>query len=363
MSKAVQLYPHAVSGALNLRLLDFDDPVTGGPVEVAEVGGVSDDVDDGGGPARVGGYDVSAAKGWRKLAFRLNVELPRNELHRVMPPTSSVDTDATMLVLMTCASTKFRHGVRLRHTRAGVWSGIAAIQRDDVKGLVTLRPQLVRATGIPATEELPFATAAGALVAIGEPVNIYVDLESRAGALLQSTVVIGWEDFANSDHAWRREHPDDVFHLEPFGGEPHLFLNSRYAQLREIMESGAKRGPEAVLRDMTAAIIAQPVLLQLATVAITGLELDEDSGSVDVPSGWRAHLLAGVLPRLYPEEPSEEDRLQRAAHEIRESDGAASLLARLGSVVQEMTSSYKTIEAAVRTYESTSADREELLDG
>jgi hypothetical protein len=316
----------------------------------------------GGAPDRIDGYDASGVSGWRKLSFRLTADLPTSELHEILPPTSSVDSDTAMVVLMTCASTKFRHGVRLKHAGNGTWAGTAAIQRDDVKGIVTLRPQLVRATGIPATEDLPFATTAGALVAVGDPISLYVDAEAGGGrALLQSTVMIAWEDFANSEHAWRREHPDDVFHLEPFGADPRLYLNSRYAQLRDIMESDAKRGPEAVLRDMTAAIIAQPALLQLATVAISGLELDEDSGSVDAPGGWRGDLLASVLPRLYPEEPSEEDRLQRAAHELRESDGAASLISRLGSVIQEMTASYKTIESAVRTYES-ARGREETLD-
>jgi len=329
-------------------------------VEITEVSRTAED--DESKTETVDGYDVSATRGWSKLSFRLTADLPTPELQRILPPTSSVDTDTAMVILMTCASTKFRHGVRLKHAGEGTWSGTAAIQRDDVKGIVTLRPQLVRATGILAVEDLPFATTAGALVAVGEPISLYVDVEPTSGrALLQSTVVIAWEDFANSDHAWRREHPDDVFHLEPFGSAPHLFLNSRYAQLREIMESDAKRGPEAVLRDMAATLIAQPALMQLATAAISGLGFDDDSGSVDVPTGWRADLLVSVLPRLYPEEPSEEDRLQRAAHELRESDGAASLLSRLGSIVQEMTASYKIIESAVRTYES-SRDREEALD-
>jgi hypothetical protein len=361
MSKAVQLYPHAVSGQVELRLHDFDDPVAGRKVDVFEVGRVAED-EDGAAPDRIDGYDVSATSAWRKLSFRLTADLPTEEIQRILPPTSSVNTDTTMVVLLTCASTKFRHGVRLKHVGDGTWSGTAAIQRDDVKGIVTLRPQLVRSTGIPAAEDLPFATTAGALVAVGEPITLFVDVEPNGGrALLQSTVIIAWEDFANSEHAWRREHTDDVFHLEPFGGDPRLYLNSRYAQLREIMEYDAKRGPEAVLRDMSASMIAQPVLTQLTTVAIFSLELDEDSGSVQIPTGWRGDLLASVLPRLYPEEPSEEDRLQRAARELRESDSAASLLSRLGSVVQEVTASYKTIEAAVRTYESTRG-REETAD-
>jgi hypothetical protein len=361
MSKAVQLYPHEMSTALELRLTDFDDPMTGCAVEVREASSLSEDGENDS-AGRVQGYDAfSSGTPWRKLTFRLTADLPDAELGRVLPATSSVETDTTLVVLMTCPSTKFRHGVRLARSKHGAWTGHATIQRADIKGVVMLRPQLVRATGIPTTEDLPFATKTGAVIAVGEPISIYVDVEPSGVGVFHSTVVLSWEDFANSEHAWRREHPDDVFHLEPYGGEPRLYLNSRYTQLREILESDAKRGPEAVLRDMTAALIAQPALLQLATVALTGLESDDDSGTVVVPSGWRGDLVASVLPRLYPEEASEEERLRRAAHEIREADGAASLMARLGSVVQEMVASYKTVEAAIRTYEST-REREEVLD-
>ena len=352
MSKAVALYPYAVSGELELKLTDFDDPASERSVDVSELRFAASENNDEEAP-RVMGYDVSSARTWRKLGFRIEAALADHELSRILPPTSSVENDARMVVLLTCTSTKFRHGVRLKHANGGRWSAVATIQREDVKGAVLLRPQLIRVTGIPASEELPFATSAGTTIAVGEPIYLHVDPQPSGGGILQSTVVISWEDFSNSDNAWRREHADDVFHLEPFLGEPRLYLNSRYAQLRDVMESTAKRGWEAVLRDMTAAMIAQPALFQLATVAISGLELDQDSGTVEAPSGWKHDLLASVLPRLYPEEPSEEDRLQRAALEIRESDGAASLMARLGSVIQEMTSSYKTLEAAVRIYEST----------
>jgi hypothetical protein len=360
MSKPVQLYPFEVSTQIGLVLSDFDDPATGAVVEVREIGRDQEEDESEPGTRSIGGYDASSGQ-WKKLTFRITAHLPGAERTRILPETSSLETDTSLIVLMTCPSTKFRHGVHLELMKEGVWAGVATIQRLDVKGAVTLRAQLVRATGIPATEDLPFATQAGTVIALGDAITLQVD-RTAAGVSQHSTVVMSWEDFANSDHAWRREHSDDVFHLEPFASEPRLYLNSRYAQLREIMESDAKRGPLAVLRDMAATMVAQPALLQLATAAVTSLELDPDSGSVSTPSGWRADLLASVLPRLYPEEASEEDRVRRAVQEIRESDGAASLLSRLGSVVQDMIASYKTVEAAVRMHES-SREREEASDG
>lgn len=363
MSKAVQLYPHRVSTALRLRLADFDDPETGRAVSVhgTRDPGPAEVEDDAAEPERgPDAYDAcSAAGSWRKLTFRLTAELPAAELARVLPSTSDVATDAALVVSITCQATKYRHGVRLARTKAGHWSGHATLQRSDVSGVVALVPRLVRVTGIPASEDLPVATRVGSVLATGDSVALYVDVPPSA--VLHSTVMTAWEDFADSDHAWRREHSDDVFHLEPYGAVPRLYLNSHYAQLRQLLESEAKRGPEASLRDLTAAMIAQPALLQLATVALTSLEPDEDSGAVQSPSGWRGDLLASVLPRLYPEEASADARLRRAAREVRDADGAPGVQARLGSVVQDMIAAFKTIEAAARAHEA-SREREELPD-
>lgn len=357
MSKAVQLFPYAVSTALSLDLSDFDDPAGGELVDVRELKQPPTNGEGSSAPSH--SYDASAT-GWRKLSFRLTATLASAEIERILPATSSLETDTALVVLMTCAATRLRHGVRLRLSKDGRWTGHAVVQRHDVRGMLTLRPQLVRTTGIPTDGDLPFATRAGSVIAVGDDTTIYIDVVPVRA--LESTIRMAWEDFANSDHAWRREHPDDVFHLEPLVAEPRLYLNSRYTHLREIMESDAKRGALAVLRDTTAAMIAQPALLQMATVAVASLAIDEDGQSVSTPPGWRADLLASILPRLYPEEDSEEDRLHRAAHEIRESDGAASLLGRLGSVVQEMVASYRTVEAIVRLHEASQVN-EEPVDG
>jgi hypothetical protein len=357
MSKVVELFPYAFSTQLTSRLTDFDDPVNGSSVEVLELG--QDEVENGEiGPENSFAYDASNSS-WQKLTFRIDVQLPEAERSRILPDTSDLERDTALIVLMTCRATRVRHGVRLKPMKNYKWSGHVTIQRQDLQGLVTFSPQLVRTTGIPSGDELPFATQAGTLIATGAPLTLYVDPSPVGG--IHSTVVIRWEDFPSSENPWRREHPDDVFHLEPFSNEPRLYLNSRYAQLREIMESDAKRGFEAVLRDMNAVMIAQPVLMQLAMASIASLELDDDSDSVTTPSGWRADILASVLPRLYPEAASDEDRIRRAAAEIQEADSASSQAGRLGSVVQDMLASYKTVEGAIRVYE-TSRDQEEIRD-
>lgn len=344
------LYPYEVSDVLSLVLSDFDDPTSGEEVAVRTIGKVRGGGDDGL-DGEVPSYDITGVASWKKLTFKLVASLSDTELGRILPSTSDVTADTAMVVLMTCAQTRYRHGVRLSRSSTGDWIGHATLQRHDVRGSVLLRPQLIRTTGIPAGEPMPYAAKVGAIIATGDPTVIYVDTQPKLG--LSAAVTMQWEDFSNSSDPWRREHPDDVYHLEPFGLEPRLWLNSRYVQLRDVLDATAKRGPEAVLRDTLGMLIAQPVMMQLSVSALTSVELDQDSGSAAVPSGWRSDLVASLLPALYPEEASEEDQLRRVAEEIRDGDGAASLMSRLGSVVQEMVSSFKTVETAVRTFEVT----------
>lgn len=352
MSQSVRFYAHSVSTALELRLATFVDAGSNLSIDVREI-----DEAQISSSSRDIGYDLfSANVSWTRLRFRLTADLNSAEIVGILRPTSSLSEDTALIVLITCAATKYRHGVRLNPTEPGYWSAFTTLQRSDVKAAVTFRPQLVRTTGIPVDDIKSLATKAGAVIALGNPVTLYIDKQPRA--VSSSSVNISWEDFANSEHPWRREHHNDVFHLDPFLGEPRLFLNTRYRQLREVIESDAKRGPEAALREMMASMIAQPVLLQMSLIALTSLELDEDSQNAQPPAGWRADVLGSLMPRLFPEESSGEQRLIRAAREIRESDGAASLISRLGSVIQEMVGSHKTLELAARTLENVS-EREE----
>jgi hypothetical protein len=344
------LFPYAVSTALRFQLSDFDDPETGARVVVRTLGGENTGSEEDGEQTNDPSYDLTGNTTWSKLTFRISVDLLDAELRRILPSTSDVAADTSLVVLVTSSATRLRHGVRLSRDSSGRWTGHTTIQRDDVRGSVSFRPQLVRTTGIPASESLPYATKIGALIATGDTVTLYVDTIPKIG--FNSSVEMEWEDFANSNEPWRREHPEDVFHLEPYGSLPRLWLNSRYGQLRDLLESNTKRGPEAVLRDIIADCIAQPVMLQLSFTSLAAIEIDQDSGSASAPSGWKGDLAATLLPGLYPEESSEADRLRRAAEEIREGEGMASLASRLGSVVQDMLASYKAVELAVRAFES-----------
>jgi hypothetical protein len=351
----VLLYPYGVAESLTLRLSEFEEQAHGRRIAVIALEG--DDP-----LLRLPAvYDASGDTDWDALSFLLTATLSEDSYERILPPTSDIDVDTALYVRATCATTRYRHSLRLQRTGAGCWEGAATVHRLDLQGSLILRPQLIRTTSIPGSPEGPHAAHAGAVIAFGTDVSLHID-PPPALALRTGAVTMFWEDFSNSQDAWRRGHPDDVYHLEPYHHEPRLWLNSRHSLLRDLLDSTAKRGTEAVLRDLVAMQIAQPVMLQLCTATVASVEIDDDSGGCSAPTGWRSTMFDLISPALYPEDTTRESRLRRAAYEFRDPDGAASLVARLGTVVQEMLSSYKAAEAAARNFEA-ARDREDVGNG
>lgn len=351
MPTAVRLAPYAFSGGLALSLTDFDDPVSGRKISPKRARASTEGEGDGG-VSRA--YDFTQdGHAWEKLTFKIKAKLEPGELRRVLPAGADSKVETTLLVSLSCPPTKYRHALHLEPSGEGKWTGYATLQRVDVKGSVQLRPLLVRATDLsPAPSRGGrLAIRAGSILATGVSVLLHVDTSRRIGT--DVFVVTTWEDFSISDNPWRKDHSDNLFELEPYADGPRLFLNARYSELRELLDSKARTGPEAALRDMAAAMIAQGVWLQLTMVAAGAVTYDAANDVAAEPGeGWKRDLLTMVLPGVYPDESDADDRLRRLAIDLRDAGGVESLAARLGSVVQDLVAEHKVVETAIRAHES-----------
>jgi hypothetical protein len=342
---AVRIAPFAFSDGIQLSLSDFDDPVSGRQIRPITRGVVSGDGDL---PLT---YDVSADPPWRKLTLGLTAQLLETELRRITPPGRDPREDVSLVVSIACPSTKYRHGVTLGMKSSGVWAGHVTLRREDIRGVVSLRPMLVLTPGTPepSTQE-GYANRGGSIIGRGGPLQLLMD--ASALSPMQSIVVTVWEDFSSSENSWRREHSNSLFHLEPYSERPRLFLNARFSELREILNSEAAKGAEAAVRDLTAALIAESVWVQLAVVAARAVTTGESDDTVGVTGAeWKRQLLENLLPGLYPDEPNAGERLRRVAAELEDGTGAASLISKIGTVVQDMIATHRVIEAAVRAHE------------
>ncbi len=338
----VRLAPFAFSDDIQLSLSDFDDPVTGRQVIAGTRGAIRGDDEM---PLT---YDVSADPPWRKLTLGLTAKLKERELHRVIPPGRDPQKDVSLVVSVACPPTKYRHGLTLGAKSSGAWAGHLTVRREDLRGVVSLRPMLVLTPGPSQfSTETGYAHRGGSVIGRGDALQF-----ASALSPMQALVVTVWEDFSSSENSWRREHSNSLFHLEPYSDRPRLFLNARYSELREILNSEAAKGGEAAVRDLTAGLIADSVWLQLAVVAASAVTTGESDDSVGVTGAeWKRQLLENLLPGLYPDEPSAGERMRRLAADFQEGTGAASLVSRIGTVVQDMIATHRVIEAAVRAHE------------
>jgi len=194
-----------------------------------------------------------------------------------------------------------------------------------------------------------YASRVGSVIGQGDALQLLVD--ASALSLTQALVTTVWEDFSASENSWRREHSNCLFHLEPYSDRPRLFLNARYSELREILNSEAAKGGEAAVRDLTAALIADSVWVQLAVVAASAATPGEGDDSVSITGAeWKRLLLESLLPALYPDEPSGGERLRRLGADLHEATGAESLVSRIGTVGQDMLATHRVVETAVRAH-------------
>jgi hypothetical protein len=340
---AVRISPFAVSDGIQLSLSDFDDPVSGRPVSSVTRGAL-------GGDGEPTVYDVSAEPPWRKLTLGLTANVSETELRRVLPPGLASKHDVSLVVSIACPSTKFRHGATLGAKSAGTWAGHLTLSREDLRGVVSLRPLLVLTPrSSKPLLEAGYAHRGGSVIGRGDTLQLMVDASALSPT--QALVTTVWEDFSSSENSWRREHSNSLFHLEPYSDRPRLFLNARYSELREILNSEAERGAEAAVRDLTAALIADSVWVQLAVVAASAATIEEDDSVTITGAEWKRLLVENLLPALYPDEANAAERLRRLGADLHEGTGAESLLSRIGTVVQEMVATHRVVEAAVRAHE------------
>jgi hypothetical protein len=358
MTATIPLYPHRVSQQLRLRLSSFDDLLSDEPVQVSGPSTRSKDQD---GDEAVGlpSYSIiSGAAEWRRLGFRIEVQLSPEQIQWVLPPGVSPSGATRMVALITCQPTKLRRAVHLIESTSGIWTGEAALLKEDVSQRVTFLPQLLltRDLDVPANSTYAFQRAS--LIGIGEQVRLELATVPRSAT---SAVEVFWEDFESSSNVWRRANAEDVFNLS-IEDRPVVYLNSRYHELRDILESTSKRGSQAAQRELAAALIAHPVLVQLSSIALSAVRFDDSTQTSYKPGGWQGDMLDTLLPSLYPGLPSMDAALRRVGEDAHDPFTAADLLARVGTCVQRMISTHETIETAIRAFEGAREDREADAD-
>ncbi len=343
MPTTIKFDPYAISHELELRMLDRYDPQNEHRWEPVPGKEFDSELV----------FNLAAQGGeWTQLRVAVEVTLAESELSRILPATADPVSDTILLVTVRCPRTLARSVVVLSSEEAGRWTGDVILHHSAVRGVVTLQPRLVRKTGIPDPKEVQpgMAEERHALIADGRHLKLIVD---ETEPPLSGALPIRWEDFRDSSNAWRAAHPSDIHYLDTSGHEPTVWLNSRYTSLKAALHSTTANGPEAILRHMGNALIAQSVWFQLFLASAAAVDRDPELGTVVGPSGWRGATLDALLPKLFPEHAQEDERLEELSAQLTSEAQVGSLVTRLGSAIQENLPTHRRVEDAIAAGERT----------
>jgi hypothetical protein len=340
MPTTVRFEPYVISHDVVLRISDPYDPTN----EDHDFGWRhSGDIDD---PLLT--FDLTGDHKWSELRASVEASLAPEEIKRILPPTSMVEKDSMLLLSIRCPATKLRQTIRLEYAPIGRWRGEIQLRRSTVRSAVELYPLLVRTSTIPGEPVLPgLARTTSAIIADGGGVRLRIDASEPS---LKGALSVEWEDFRESRNTWRKAHASDLFHLDLDGSEPKVWLNSAYSSVKSSLHSTTVKGPEAMIRHLVNALIAQTVWMQLFVAATGSLVHDEDLGEIQGMDGWRGRVLADLTSKIMPER-AEEDRIPELVDRFRSQEQIAALLSEAGTAVQGMLPTYQLVEKAIRAGE------------
>lgn len=192
---------------------------------------------------------------WERLNIELSVSIDNFQeiLAQVMPDDLISSHIFTLTVL--CQNTRYRFAKNSEMTDGKAHITID-LHRKDVAGEITLSPTIILSNDAENSSSTK-AKFKGARVVTGFPINIFVDEpEDKPGGGIE----IKWKEFnVNIANA--------LYELEfnnEGGYKPTININNRHPEIKTIVDSKAKGGEKARIRDSLFGSIALDVWMQLA---------------------------------------------------------------------------------------------------
>ncbi len=263
--------------------------------------------------------DLRAVGGRGQFQLRLTMEVSEELLETILPP-SELDDPPVRPIVVEQSNTGRR---RFIHEMDGSLPGLQELDWEcklsDHFGTVSFVPMLVRTQD---GAEPPFAGHEGAVIATGEPFELFIDEKPpRAGNFLDIQW-ISFRDEAAKDNSALGGYEGLVYFLDTPGigssdtadGESAvLYLNSDIGNeepggLKDTLNSpAAPRGAVRRMKESTFAAITAHVWGQLAARALIQLEVVLDQDEVETGSGdsldhlqkWAAEVIGELASNFY----------------------------------------------------------------
>lgn len=248
------------------------------------------------------------------------------------------------VVVVNCFPTNLRQALRLMRSDVDPsrWSGALELDRDNLRGRVTLVTTLTAAVN--GVQHRPVALPSVWTVHADEPESLS----------LKGTLNVTWKNFKETTDLPAKDFPTSTHVVAFTGGVPELWLNSGFMGLEPLLKDRKdRRGADKGLHDFQRTGIARSVWMALISDALAAIRVegaDNEAAEPDWPEvPWQAEILKLVMPEVAPGK-SDRELLRLAVEEWRQHPGAAEFFCRAEAVVGDLVKANELVRRFVQTY-------------
>lgn len=286
--------------------------------------------------------DVCEVENWGVMRLGLRATTPAGELAGVCGPNEDSAKALLCRLVLSCSATKVRRAVELARVEPGVWVGELDIHRSELAATATIQVRVVRAfEGVhnePGIAEIP-----GAVLGESARLRLLIDRWARPynGPLLWK-----WIHFSESGDSWLATRTQDLFFVDATDA-PTVFLNLDIPEFQVVLDSKARQGPAALLRDTVAIGIACAAWQQLILTSLLYPKLDEESGGYEIGNDWRGAVARFAAEQLFPGK-DDSQAISEFRSAFGDEDQRPLLLARVTAAAQHAARSGREFERCAK---------------
>lgn len=276
--------------------------------------------------------DLSNLNGWQKAMLTIKASITLDEQDALLHAGEELGNSVSAMLTAVCPSTRMRSSVELiSATSPGEWSGTLTLESKDYDNSVDLLVHLVRSSeaGGSAPQR---ARRLGARLASAKPWKVHLTERSRIPG---RSLPIEWCNFRVSTDQRLSCRPESFYFLDLTDG-PKLLLNEEINEdVRQVLNSNAKVGRPAAIREILFNLLEQVIWISLATSSFYSVKREGDEFEPELD--WQRAVAVRFARELFPDM-TDGTGLQRIAECVREPSLTSPLVESLAAAVEKMTS-------------------------
>lgn len=261
---------------------------------------------------------------WDEVTVSGEIKIDQDVIDDVLPVEERLQPPIKIYIASRCEYTYLRESKLIDSPPVSLegYDFSVTLSRNRLRNTASLKPYIIR-TGDSNAETDEFATAKGVRLASSKSWEIRVDVqESPSGEYLE----VLYDSFENKDYL---PEGDQVYHLDfREAKNPTLWLNSDHEKITRVLDSRARRGPDARVRDVFFDQISQSVWTQLIVHAATNI--DEEG---EVRYDWEDSVLDRFINDIYPDTDENEART-KLSQDIMSKEKLPDITSRIDSALQ-----------------------------